>query len=79
MEFMALCLCTCLLVTRYTFLQIDLHYSADLQVAVTCQEAQHSTGKGNEEDFQQVNMVVNNAGFKLWRKIREGSAFNTFV
>jgi len=55
------------------------HYSTTLQVAVVCQEMQQYTNKGREEeDYELVNMGVNNAVPKkkkisfanvFWRKI----------
>lgn len=51
-------------------------YLADLQVVVMHQEMSQSTSKGGEEDnCKPVNMDVNNAIFKLFKK----SPFNAFI
>lgn len=60
--------CTCMLVTRYTFVPVVSHYSTDLQVVVMCQERQQCTKAGkktddDDEDCQHINMDVNNARF----------------
>ncbi len=46
-------------------------YSTDQHVAVMCQDMQQCANKGREEEgCEQINMDVNNAGFRILKKNR---------